>query len=388
MKTCLYCGAEFVPKNKTQKCCCKLHTDRFNYRNKRYGTEPSSRDKTEERDAKIAELAMEGKNYNEIIAILGLEISYAGVYSVLQKKGIKVKKPDPYAQRNEQIFKAREQGHGYREIAKAFGMTKHAVAALCRDHGFGGVMSDKGTKAPEDPKKYVESYLPEQFSYVSGYSGADGILTIKHAECGGQFEISMAWIRNVYRNDINCPVCATLERERKAEAKKREREAKEANRIALSFIRKAQREAERDLKERTVVCEICGKTFVTYYQDKVCCSTECSKKRSNRISSHRKDARISEDKRVDKNITVKGLYKRDKGVCWICGGRCDLKDYTVRDGAIICGNNYPSIDHVVPICDGGEDSWDNVKLAHRICNAKRYWEEKIAGGLRGQRVCT
>ena len=384
MKTCLYCGAEFVPKNKTQKCCCKLHTDRFNYRNKRYGTAPSSMDKVEERDEKIAALAMEGKNCKEIIASLGLDISYAGVYSVLKKKGIKVKKPDPYAQRNEQIFKAREQGRGYREIAKAFGMTKHAVAALCRDHGFGGVMSDKGTKAPEDPKKYVESYLPEQFSYVSGYSGADGILTIKHAECGGQFEISMAWIRNVYRNDINCPVCATLERERKAEAKKREQEVRAEERKQLSALRKAEQEAEREAKKRTVKCEICGKSFTTYRQNVTCCSSECSKKKANRYASHKKDSRIADEKRIDKDISALGLFVRDGGVCWICGGKCNPNDYVIRDGYKICGNTYPSVDHIVPVCEGGEDSWKNVRLAHRICNSKRYFAEKV---LDGQRVC-
>ena len=295
-------------------------------------------------------------------------------------------KPRPETRKYDyqKILDLRKQGYSLNQIAEAVGSDKCTIGNICRRHGLGGVLSPNATKSPKDPKKYVESYLPEQFSYVSGYSNSDASVTLKCCVCGGTFEMSTSWIRNVRRKNTHCPLCEGEERNRIAEEKRREREAKEENRIVLSFIRKAQREAERELKEHTVVCEICGKTFVTYYQDRVCCSPECSKKRSNRISSHRKDARISEDKRVDKNITVKGLYKRDKGVCWICGGRCDLKDYTVRDGAIICGNNYPSIDHVVPICEGGEDSWKNVRLAHRICNSKRYFAEKV---LDGKRIC-
>ena len=78
----------------------------------------------------------------------------------------------------------------------------------------------------------------------------------------------------------------------------------------------------------------------------------------------------------DYSITVKALYERDNGLCWLCGKRCDMNDYETReDGTIVCGENYPSVDHIIPVCEGGKDTWDNVRLAHRGCNAKRYWEE-------------
>lgn len=78
------------------------------------------------------------------------------------------------------------------------------------------------------------------------------------------------------------------------------------------------------------------------------------------------------------------MFVRDGGVCWICGGKCNPNDYVIRDGYKICGNYYPSVDHIVPICEGGEDSWKNVRLAHRICNSKRYFAEKV---LDGKRIC-
>lgn len=32
------------------------------------------------------------------------------------------------------------------------------------------------------------------------------------------------------------------------------------------------------------------------------------------------------------------------------------------------GDNYPSVDHIVPLAKGGLHSWDNVQLAHFKCN--------------------
>ena len=43
--------------------------------------------------------------------------------------------------------------------------------------------------------------------------------------------------------------------------------------------------------------------------------------------------------------------------------------YINENGVIICGNNYPSIEHIKPAALGGSHTWDNVKLAHRRCNS-------------------
>lgn len=72
---------------------------------------------------------------------------------------------------------------------------------------------------------------------------------------------------------------------------------------------------------------------------------------------------------VDRDITLDKVFKKNKGRCHICGKECDINDYIVKDGAFIAGNYYPSIDHVIPLAKGGQHSWDNVKLAHRICNS-------------------
>lgn len=118
-------------------------------------------------------------------------------------------------------------------------------------------------------------------------------------------------------------------------------------------------------------CEWCGKSFKTDIQSQVTCSDECRRKRRNRLLSIRKDKRINESNLIDKDITLEKLYERDNGICYICGGECDFDDRQSTDGHFICGPTYPSIDHVIPIARGGMHAWDNVKLAHHLCNSKK-----------------
>lgn len=48
--------------------------------------------------------------------------------------------------------------------------------------------------------------------------------------------------------------------------------------------------------------------------------------------------------------------------CWICGGIC-------VPGST--GDDAPSVDHVIPLSNGGTDTFDNVRIAHRGCNRDR-----------------
>ena len=69
------------------------------------------------------------------------------------------------------------------------------------------------------------------------------------------------------------------------------------------------------------------------------------------------------------NITLDALINRDGLECWICGELCDLEDSFWIGKTFYAGNNYPSIDHVIPLAKGGTHTWDNVRVAHRICNS-------------------
>lgn len=70
----------------------------------------------------------------------------------------------------------------------------------------------------------------------------------------------------------------------------------------------------------------------------------------------------------DSKITLKKLIKRDGLQCAICGGVCDWNDHSWSEYS---GPTYPSIDHIIPMAKGGGHTWDNVQVAHMICNSRK-----------------
>ena len=130
----------------------------------------------------------------------------------------------------------------------------------------------------------------------------------------------------------------------------------------------------RGSKLYTRVCPVCGAEFTTWLPHKETCTEKCSRRLRNlghQKYADRRIERIQENGYVDKSITLAKLLKRDNGICYLCGEKVDVDDYIIRDDIKIVGDNYPSIDHIVPVAKGGTHTWDNVKLAHKICNSKK-----------------
>lgn len=113
-------------------------------------------------------------------------------------------------------------------------------------------------------------------------------------------------------------------------------------------------------------CPMCGKIT----KRPLWCSDECARKSWSRAEGIRRRAKIK-NAVVDRDITLVKLMARDMCICHICGQETDSDDFIVRDGKIICGNRYPSVDHVIPLSKGGVHSWENVRLAHRSCNSRK-----------------
>lgn len=74
-----------------------------------------------------------------------------------------------------------------------------------------------------------------------------------------------------------------------------------------------------------------------------------------RESSHRRRARIRNQ--FISPVNEFEIYKRDGGICQICGKNVKRKEI--------------SIDHITPISKGGAHAPWNVQLAHLICNKRR-----------------
>lgn len=62
--------------------------------------------------------------------------------------------------------------------------------------------------------------------------------------------------------------------------------------------------------------------------------------------------------------TLEEIASRDESRCGICSGEVDM---TLRWP----DRQAPTIDHVVPIVAGGDDTRENVQLAHFACNSRK-----------------
>jgi hypothetical protein len=204
----------------------------------------------------------------------------------------------------------------------------------------------------------------------------------------------------------SCLVCAKPITQPRAAGNPRKtcsRKCRDAKRIAL-----------RPKKPQTnKSCTICGLQFATSLDHQKTCSKPCSKERSRRHSEAKwlqkiesrpayklmtcawceedllwpsdkkgyakyhaeckKPARQSQyriksirrqTKLAGKRISHQEIAERDYYKCHLCGGTVDMGlPRTHRYGA--------TLDHLTPLSLGGEDTPDNVKLAHWICNIRR-----------------
>lgn len=153
-------------------------------------------------------------------------------------------------------------------------------------------------------------------------------------------------------------------KERIAKERKERAEAKEAERkkiLAKKEKIKAANIAYWQEYNAFHVCAVCGEVYTAHHPFSKYCSSKCARK------LYKKRDRYN-GITVDADITLEALARRDNNTCQICGGAVDWDDKKTINGTVICGNNYPSIDHIMPISKGGLHSWDNVQLAHRYCN--------------------
>ena len=108
-------------------------------------------------------------------------------------------------------------------------------------------------------------------------------------------------------------------------------------------------------------CKECKQLFVQAHRKMIYCSKRCQEAKEHKDNS-----------RYRYKIDLMILYKRDNGLCHICGEKCDWSDLSVNnEGYTIYGNRYPTRDHIKPKSLGGEHTYENIKLAHLWCNSKK-----------------
>lgn len=332
------------------------------------------------RVAEIKSLAETGKTMREIASAIGL--SYSRVVSICKGNGIKAKRPNtkrPLSALSMQIIEYRRNGKSYSEIANITGAEKGHVVYICQQNGLGG--KAKGDILDIDTVE--ENITKSGFEYVGGYTNASEDVKVRCPVCGGTFMRRYHIFRSVANgnwigSDPGCPICKETEIRAKQEKERIEHDAH----MAELKKERERKQAERDSRAvndelikrlASHVCLTCGQTYciaVTGYNSTKYCSSNCQVNRYRKDHDKRRFTRIY-GRHHDSGITLKRLYERDNGKCYLCGGQCDYKDCIKQSGIFSAGQQYPSIDHVVPISKGGLHTWDNVKLAHKGCNERK-----------------
>lgn len=274
-----------------------------------------------------------------------------------------------------QIVEYRKQNHMMKEVMEHFGVTREYARRACRGvqcdwvrdvesmsrGGIKGAQIAHGdfTSRQEKARDTMRKYFP-QWVYVSGFQHVDCSVMMRHSECGKISSQSFVSIRKGLV--LRCPHCLALKEQQYQTRQmigKEIRAIQRRNRQRLQQKRNTLKQLERNQKR----CVVCG----SWTDGNAYCSKKCARHMFNARHEARRRAKI-QAVLVDKDITLQKLYRRDKGICYLCGGACDWNDSTTINGAFIAGDKYPSIDHVRPLALGGCHAWNNVKLAHKHCN--------------------
>lgn len=193
--------------------------------------------------------------------------------------------------------------------------------------------------------------------YYSDYINSESKVKIRCKKCGNIFERYASCVR--MNRKIRCYSCE------KIKTKQRKERAKQL----IKYKKYIDKEIQKNLNSiqlKMNICLQCNKLFIGTNKY---CSNECRKKYHNTVHSEIRKRYKRNNGHIDKTITLEKLIKRDNNVCYICNRECNLNDYTFSGNTFIAGNYYPSIDHVIPIAKGGTHEWNNIRLAHRICNS-------------------
>jgi 5-methylcytosine-specific restriction endonuclease McrA len=106
-------------------------------------------------------------------------------------------------------------------------------------------------------------------------------------------------------------------------------------------------------------CPECGDCFVVERSGgptRVYCSDACAKRNWRRRDKKTRSKRIR-DGASRESIDLAKIAERDGWRCHICKRKVTRRTW--------------SLDHLIPLSDGGPHTHANVALAHRLCNAKR-----------------
>ena len=318
----------------------------------------------------ISQLLSEGTSAKDIAEIVDCSVPF--VYLVAREINHQFEQKYKLDDKVDEIKADIADGITFSGLAKKYGVGKHTIINFCKAKGIDN--QNYHDRFVDSLPLIVDANTGLQFEYVDGYTNKSGTVQCRCRYCNRI--VTLTW-QSIAKGYASCPLCEDDEKNRIKEIKrqdlllKQEQKRIEAERQKEERLLLKEQERQAKRQSRLHPCVVCGEIT----DRKKYCSDACANKASNKRHEIKRRVAIK-NAMIDNDITLQSLYKRDGGVCYLCGKPCRYDDYVTRGEAFIAGDWYPSIDHVIALADGGEHSWQNVRLAHRLCNS-----------LKSARVC-
>lgn len=198
-----------------------------------------------------------------------------------------------------------------------------------------------------------------RLDYAGGWENEQAYFVCN--DCGHVFKRKTESLKPSSKKRIACPYCSDI----LSQIHTREKQDQKAKEKYLKALDKKVVKIASFSQLSFLTCKVCGIPFVPSRKNRQCCSNNCAQA----LRWKMRDA-------YRYIIPLEELAQRDNDTCQICGKKVDWNDYKVdENGYTVYGNMYPSRDHIIEKSKGGSHTWQNMQLAHRICNTKR-WTQK------------
>lgn len=310
-----------------------------------------------------------GMKSSDISRLMNCNLST--VSNVIARRGLQKDKPISASEIDMDTLEAEYlAGATTYELGEKYGVYHSTISKWMKQRGHVRgkcFTTQKGCNAGHDKLKQLAIERDKQRLLAEGgkielveYSGYKS--TYRCTDCGLVFTRCRG-----YKRRVVCPDCFSREIA----------EQKAINDTKREEARKKSEQARAEEYAKDKICKSCGCVFHNESPGAKYCSGTCSRREKRHrdveagktlltsSGNHRKRARIY-GVAYEPGITVKKLIKRDNNICQICGEPCDSSDNRWSEHF---GPLYPTIDHIIAMVNGGGHTWDNVQLAHAICNS-------------------
>jgi 5-methylcytosine-specific restriction endonuclease McrA len=196
--------------------------------------------------------------------------------------------------------------------------------------------------------------------------------------------------RNFAEYNAKKSAAAAIKKAERKEALERKRLIKKLIKLMqarATYLRKEEERARQDRHGVTtgdydrcrrnnngVACDLCRAAAAKYVREKFHSDPKYKEaekrwKKANPDKAYRNKNKRRLKGGKHKSYTRHQIIKRDGHICYLCNRPVDLNANPVQGQP--GWELYPHIEHVIPLAKGGDDTLDNVKLAHAICNINK-----------------